>query len=157
MESTAFTHNRWSPQHLHMRYAIVALFPFHLVRCETGADTGFLVKHKLVNGCDTTKIQLFCPNLLHNVANALGHKTNITNDRSSPKWLPVPSHTYVIPPNFRKLSILASDLYHDVRDCYCCLPFPSKLFTFPINLCLWEWLYLMLTTSELWLARDGVS
>ena len=68
------------------------------------------------SGCDTTKIQLFCPNLLHNVANALGHKTNITNDRSSPKWLPVPSHTYVIPPNFRKLSILASDLYHDVRD-----------------------------------------
>ena len=33
------------------------------------------------SGCDTTKIQLFCPNLLHNVANALGHKTNITNDR----------------------------------------------------------------------------
>ena len=25
------------------------------------------------SGCDTTKIQLLCPNLLHNVANALGH------------------------------------------------------------------------------------
>ena len=76
--------------------------------------------------CDTAKIQLFCPNLLHNVANALGHNTNITNDRSSAKWLPVPLHTGVIPPNFRQLSILPSDLYHDVRDCYCCLLFHAN-------------------------------
>ena len=68
------------------------------------------------SGRDTTKIQLFCPNLLHNVANALGHNTHMTNDRSSAKWLPVPSHTGVIPPNFRQLSILASDLYHTVRN-----------------------------------------
>ena len=82
------------------------------------------------SGCDTTNTQLFCPNLLHNVTNALGHITNITNDYSSAKWIPSPSHTGVIPPNFDQISILASDLYHDVRDCYCCLPFPSKLLTF---------------------------
>ena len=28
------------------------------------------------SGYDTTKIQQFCPNLLHNVANALGHAAN---------------------------------------------------------------------------------
>ena len=37
------------------------------------------------SGCDTTNIQLFCPNLLHNVTNALGHITNITNDCCSAK------------------------------------------------------------------------
>ena len=62
---------------------------------------------------------------------------------SSAKWLPAPSHTGVIPPNFDQISILAFDVYHAIRDCYCCLPFPSKIFTFPINLCLWEWLYLL--------------
>ena len=99
---------------------------------------------KMLNsGCDTTNIQLFFPNLLHNVTNALGHITNITNECSSAKWLPVPSHSGVIPRNFVQIYILASDLYHAVRDCYCCMPFPSKLFTFPINLCLLEWLYLL--------------
>ena len=31
MESTAFSEERWSPQHLHMRDAIVALLSFHAV------------------------------------------------------------------------------------------------------------------------------
>ena len=82
--------------------------------------------HNASSGCNTTKIQLFCPNVLHNVANALGHKTNITNDCYSAKWLPAPSHTCVIPPNFYQISILASDLYHAIHDCYCCLPFSKQ-------------------------------
>ena len=54
------------------------------------------------NGCDTTNIQLFCPNLLRNVTNALGYITNTTNDCSSTKWLPPPSNTGGISPNFEK-------------------------------------------------------
>ena len=38
----------------------------------------------------------------------------------------------------KKKSILASGLYYANRDCYCSLLFPNKLFTFPMNLCLWE-------------------
>ena len=75
--------------------------------------------------CDTTKIQLFCPNLLHNNTNALGHITNTTYDCSGAKYLPALSH-----PDFDIISILASGLYHAIRYGYCCLPFPSKPFTF---------------------------
>ena len=32
------------------------------------------------NGYDTNNIQLLCPNVLHNITNALGHITNIIND-----------------------------------------------------------------------------
>ena len=35
--------------------------------------------HNASSGCDTTNMQLFFPNLLHDVTNALGHITNITN------------------------------------------------------------------------------
>ena len=70
---------------------------------------------------------------------------NKYNDCSGAKWLPAPSQTGVIPPNFDQISILATGQYHATRDCYCCLSFPSKLFTFPMNLCLWEWLYLLST------------
>ena len=37
------------------------------------------------SGCDTTNIQLFCPNWLHNITNAMGHIINITNDYSVAK------------------------------------------------------------------------
>ena len=37
------------------------------------------------SSCDTTKIQLFCLHFLHNITNALGHITNITNDYSVTK------------------------------------------------------------------------
>ena len=40
MGSTAFSEERWSPQHLHMRDAIVALLSFPAVRGEAGNDTG---------------------------------------------------------------------------------------------------------------------
>ena len=56
MECTAFTHERWSTQHLlmrdgvhsiysqhmdlHIRYAIVPLLVFPVVRSEAGNDTG---------------------------------------------------------------------------------------------------------------------
>ena len=40
MESTAFSEERWSPQHLHMRDAIVALLSFPAVRGGAGNDTG---------------------------------------------------------------------------------------------------------------------
>ena len=30
------------------------------------------------SGSGTTNLQLFCPNLLHNVTNVLGHRTDIT-------------------------------------------------------------------------------
>ena len=94
--------------------------------------------HNASRGCDTTNMQLLFPNLLLNVTNALGHITNITNECSSTKWIPATSHSSVIPPNFDQIYILASDLYHAIRDGYCCMPFPGKLFTNPINLCLWE-------------------
>ena len=58
--------------------------------------------HNASSDCDTTNIQLFFPNLLHSVTNALGHITNITNKSSSAKWLPAPSHSGVIPLNFGK-------------------------------------------------------
>ena len=60
-------------------------------------------------GCDTTNMQLFFPNLLHNITNALGHITNITNECSSAKWLPAPSHSGVVPPNFDQIYILSSN------------------------------------------------
>ena len=41
--------------------------------------------HNASSGCDKTNIQLFFPNVLHNVTNALGHITNITNECSSTK------------------------------------------------------------------------
>ena len=97
-------------------------------------------QHNASSGCDTTNMQLFFPNLLHNFTNALGHIRNITNECSSTKWLHAPSHSSVIPPNFDQIYILAFDMYHAIHDCYCCMPFPSKLFTNPINMCLWEWL-----------------
>ena len=56
--------------------------------------------HNTSSGCDTTNIEIFFPNLLHNVTNALGIVTNITNECSSAKWLRVPSYSGVIPPNF---------------------------------------------------------
>ena len=37
------------------------------------------------SGCDTTNMQLFCPNLLHNITNPLGHITNMTSDCSGAK------------------------------------------------------------------------
>ena len=40
MDSTAFSEERWSSQHLHMRDAIVALLSFPAVRGEAGNDTG---------------------------------------------------------------------------------------------------------------------
>ena len=95
------------------------------------------------SGCNTTNKQLFFPNLLHNVTSALGYITNIINECSSAKWLLAPSYSGIIPPKFDKLYILASDLYHAIRNCYSFMPFPSKLFTFPINMCLWEWLCLL--------------
>ena len=55
------------------------------------------------SGCDTTNIQLF-PNLLHSVTNAQGHITNITNECSSAKWLPAPSHSGAIPPIVTKFT-----------------------------------------------------
>ena len=36
-------------------------------------------------GCDTTNIQLFCPIVLHNITNALGHIKIITNEYSGAK------------------------------------------------------------------------
>ena len=56
--------------------------------------------HNTSSGCDTTNIEIFFPNLLHYVTNALGIVTNITNECSSAKRLPVPSYSGVIPPNF---------------------------------------------------------
>ena len=95
------------------------------------------------SGSNTTNKQLFFPNLLNNVISALGYITNIINESSSAKWLPAPSLSGIIPPKFDKLYILASDLYHAIRDFYIFMPFPSKLFTFPIKLFLWEWLCLL--------------
>ena len=67
------------------------------------------------SGCSTTKMQIFCPHLLHNVANAMGHKTNITNDCSSANLLP---HILVsFPQIVCQISILASDLYHASAFC----------------------------------------
>ena len=74
--------------------------------------------HNVSSGCDTTNMQLFFPNLLHDVTNSLGHTTYITNECSSTKWLPAPSHSSVIPPNVDQIFILASDIYHATRDCY---------------------------------------
>ena len=54
------------------------------------------------SGCDTTNIQLFYPNILHNITNALGHITNINNDCSGAKQLLAPSQTGAMPPNFEK-------------------------------------------------------
>ena len=65
---------------------------------------------------------------MHNVAKALGHKTNFTNDCYRAKWLPA-SHTGVIPPNFYQISISFWHLIctrDTIRDCYCCLPFSKQ-------------------------------
>ena len=37
------------------------------------------------SSCEATNIQLLCPNLLHDITNALGHITNITNNCSGTK------------------------------------------------------------------------
>ena len=63
------------------------------------------------SGCDTTNIQILFPNLLHN---ALDLITNITNECFSAKWLPVPSYSGVIPPNFYQIYIWSTDGRVDV-------------------------------------------
>ena len=82
-----------------------------MTRCPLRPDLKML-KYTMLPDAVTQPI--FYPNLLNNVTNALGHITNINNECSSTKWLPAPSHSGVIPPNFDQISILASDLYHAV-------------------------------------------
>ena len=111
--------------------------------------------HNVSSGCDTTNMQLFFSNLLHNVTNALGHITYITNECSSTKWLPAPSHNIVQPPNFDQIYTLASDLYHLIRDCYCCMHFQANCSPI-LSICAYG--NAVSSVNHFWVrARDGVT
>ena len=130
-----FAIGRWT--HLDtFQYATIK--GYHVTRYPLWPDLKILIYAMLLVAV-TQPTYNYSVQICYNGTNALGHTTNITNDCACARWLPAPSSTGAILPDFDRISILASALYHAIHDCYCCLSFPSKLFTFLINLCLWEW------------------